>query len=162
MLKHHGIRPGRFDPAEVYECRSLLRGKPPEEGVVLHKIVNSTARCVHSELNGSQDWGAKCRPFRAGPLRLSVVHTSRCSLMSTAAPNTLDVRPLPADRTFETVLSVFEGLEGGDSFVLVDDRDPTALRTQIEEKRPGEVRWVYLKEGPHVWYVQVVRLRTPT
>lgn len=79
--------------------------------------------------------------------------------MSTAVPNALDVRPLPADRKLPTVLSVFKDLEAGDSFVLVDDRDPTALRTGIEAERPGEARWIYLESGPPVWYVQVRRLR---
>lgn len=81
--------------------------------------------------------------------------------MSTTAPNALDVRPLPADRKLSTILSVFEGLEAGDSFVLVDDHDPTTLRARLENKRPGETRWIALEEGPPVWYVQVMRRRLP-
>lgn len=77
--------------------------------------------------------------------------------MSTATPKALDVRPLPADRKLSTVLSVFDDLEAGDSFVLVDNRDPTTLRLRIEEKQPGTVRWIALEEGPPVWYVQVQR-----
>lgn len=79
--------------------------------------------------------------------------------MSTAAPNALDVRPLPADRKLPTVLAVFEDLDAGDSFVLVDDRDPVVLRTRVESKWPGKVRWVHLEDGPPVWYVQVRRRR---
>lgn len=79
--------------------------------------------------------------------------------MSTTAPNALDVRPLPADRKLQTVLAVFGDLEEGESFVLVDNCDPATLRTRMEEKRPGETRWVYLKSGPHVWHVRVVRRR---
>lgn len=81
--------------------------------------------------------------------------------MSTAAPNALDVRPLPADRKLATVLSVFEDLDVGDSFVLVDTRDPTTLRLRIEEKHPGAAQWTVLEEGPPVWSVQVERLRLP-
>lgn len=76
--------------------------------------------------------------------------------MSTV-PNALDVRPLPADRKLPTVLSVFEDLEAGDSFVLVDNHDPTALRARIEDEWPGEARWVALEEGPPVWSVRVRR-----
>ena len=79
--------------------------------------------------------------------------------MSTAAPNALDVRPLPADRKLPTVLAIFEDLEAGDSFVLVDNRDPAALRTGVQAERSGEARWVTLEEGPPVWYVRVRRLR---
>ncbi|PSQ90303.1 MAG: hemerythrin [Bacteroidetes bacterium QH_2_63_10] len=77
--------------------------------------------------------------------------------MSTPAPNALDVRPLPAGRKLPTALAIFEDLEAGDSFVLVDDSDPTALRTGIEAERPGGVRWVALEEGPPVWSVRVRR-----
>lgn len=79
--------------------------------------------------------------------------------MSTPNPTALDVRPLPADRKLQTVLAVLGDLEVGDSFVLVDDHDPSSLRTQVEEKHPGEIRWQYLKKGPHVWHVRVVRRR---
>ncbi len=82
--------------------------------------------------------------------------------MSTPTPTAVDVRPLPPDRKLQTILAVFEDLEVGDSFVLVDGRDPSTLRTQVEEKHPGETRWEYLKEGPHVWHVRVVRRRAPT
>ena len=79
--------------------------------------------------------------------------------MSTAAPKALDVRPLPADRKLPTVLAIFEDLDVGDSFVLVDNSDPAALRAGIQAERPGEVRWVVLEEGPPVWYVRVRRRR---
>lgn len=79
--------------------------------------------------------------------------------MSTPTPTTVDVRPLPADRKLQTVLAVFEDLEVDGSFVLVDDRDPTTLRSRVEEAYPGEVRWENLREGPHVWYARLVRLR---
>jgi uncharacterized protein (DUF2249 family) len=77
--------------------------------------------------------------------------------MSTTAPNALDVRPLPADRKVQAVRAVFEGLDVGDSFVLVDDRDPGTMRGRIEEERPGEAQWRYLKDGPSVWWVRVRR-----
>jgi len=77
--------------------------------------------------------------------------------MSTGAPTTLDVRPLKAGRKVESVLSVFDGLDAGGSFVLVDDDDPAPVRGRIEDERPGEVRWMYLKKGPRVWYVRVER-----
>ena len=79
--------------------------------------------------------------------------------MSTTNPKAVDVRPLPADRKLQTVLSVVGDLEGGGSFVLVDDCDPAMLRAQVEERHSEEIRWEYLKRGPHVWYIRVVRHR---
>lgn len=78
--------------------------------------------------------------------------------MSTPAPTALDVRPLPADRKGQAVLAIFEDLDAGDSFLLVDDTEPTPLCSRIEAEWPGEMRWVSLEEGPPVWYVQVMRL----
>lgn len=75
-------------------------------------------------------------------------------------PEALDVRPLPAGRKASSVLATIEALEVGDSFVLVDDRDPHVLRTQLEAAWPGRTQWTALKEGPDVWCMQVTRLRT--
>lgn len=77
-----------------------------------------------------------------------------------STPEAIDIRPLPADRKVQTVRAVFGDLEAGGSFVLVDDHDPATLQTRLEKERPGEIRWEYLKKGPHVWHVRVVRLRT--
>lgn len=79
-----------------------------------------------------------------------------------STPEAIDIRPLPTDRKAQTVRAVFGDLEAGDSFVLVDDRDPATLQTRLEAERPGEVRWEYLKRGPHVWHVRVGRLRVAT
>lgn len=75
--------------------------------------------------------------------------------MSTAAPTTLDVRPLKTERKLESVLSILDGLNAGASFVLVDDVDPETMRLRIKDEHPGEVRWIYLKKGPRVWYVRI-------
>lgn len=82
--------------------------------------------------------------------------------MSASVPNALDVRPLQASRKCATVLATFDRLQVGESFIVVDDSDPTALRIRIEAERPGEGRWTYLKEGPYVWHVRVERLQEST
>jgi len=82
--------------------------------------------------------------------------------MSTPAPNALDVRPLPPPRKSATILAAFDRLEAGESFVLVDDHDPTRLRSRFRAERPGEGRWVTLREGPHVWHIEITRRRRDT
>ncbi len=77
--------------------------------------------------------------------------------MPSSVPTALDVRPLSPDRKSVTVLATFDRLDVGESFVLVDDRDPIVLRTRFEVERPGEGQWIYLQEGPHVWHVRVRR-----
>lgn len=81
--------------------------------------------------------------------------------MSTSAPNALDVRPLPPPRKSATVLAAFDRLEGGESFVLVDDHDPDGVRSYVEAKRPGQVRWEALRDGPHVWHIEITRRSRP-
>lgn len=80
--------------------------------------------------------------------------------MPSSPPTALDVRPLSPDRKSVTVLAAFDRLDVGESFVLVDDRDPDDLRTRLETERPGEGQWVYLQKGPHVWHVRIQRART--
>ena len=77
--------------------------------------------------------------------------------MSTTVPTILDVRPLKAERKFESVLVVLDGLDAGESFVLVDDTDPALMQMRIEDVCPRVVRWWHLKKGPRVWCVRVER-----
>lgn len=80
--------------------------------------------------------------------------------MPTSAPNALDVRLLRPPRKSATVLAAFDRLDEGESFVLVDDQDPRALRTRLEQERPDEWQWICLREGPALWYVRVRRRRS--
>lgn len=78
--------------------------------------------------------------------------------MSTSSPpRALDVRPLRPARKAVTVLATFDRLDAGESFVLVDDRDPSPIRSRVEAERPGKGEWIYLRRGPHVWHVEVAR-----
>lgn len=79
--------------------------------------------------------------------------------MTTSAPNALDIRPLPPPRKSTTLLAAFDRLDEGESFILVDDQDPVGLRADLETERPGEGKWVYLRKGPYVWHVRVMRRR---
>jgi len=79
--------------------------------------------------------------------------------MPSSSPTALDVRPLTPARKSTTVLATFDRLDAGESFILVDDRDPVGLRTHIEAERPGQGQWIYLQEGPYVWHVRVARQR---
>jgi uncharacterized protein (DUF2249 family) len=77
--------------------------------------------------------------------------------MSASAPKALDVRPLAPPRKSTTVLATFDRLDEGEGFILVDDQDPQALRPHLEAEWPGQARWVYLREGPYVWHVRILR-----
>lgn len=81
--------------------------------------------------------------------------------MPTSAPNALDVRPLPRERTCATVLATFDRLDTGESFVLVTGEDPTDICTCLTAERPNQVRWTYLDDGPFVWHVRIERRTKP-
>lgn len=77
--------------------------------------------------------------------------------MQSSAPTALDVRPLSPDRKLVVILATFDRLVAGESFVLVDDRNPAALCARIEAERLGQGQWTYLRKGPPVWHVHIRR-----
>lgn len=77
--------------------------------------------------------------------------------MQPSVPAALDVRPLSPDRKSVVILAAFDRLDAGESFVLVDDRNPAALCARIEAERLGQGQWTYLQKGPPVWHVRIRR-----
>ena len=70
------------------------------------------------------------------------------------APKTeLDLRPLPPFQRHPRVYEVFEDLQPGEAFVLVNDHDPRPLHYTFHYERPGQFTWEYLEQGPEIWRV---------
>ncbi|GAA6762464.1 MULTISPECIES: DUF2249 domain-containing protein [Thermus] len=69
----------------------------------------------------------------------------------------LDVRPIPPRERHPRIFGVFDSLEPGESFVLVNDHDPRPLYYQFQAERPGAFAWEYLEAGPEVWRVRITR-----
>lgn len=78
-----------------------------------------------------------------------------------SVPTALDIRPLAPVRKTATVLATFDRLDVGESFILVNNRDPADLCTCLDAERPNQSRWHYLSSGPPVWYVQIERQSPP-
>jgi uncharacterized protein (DUF2249 family) len=70
---------------------------------------------------------------------------------------TLDVRVIPPREKHPAIFQLFEALEPGESFVLVNDHDPQPLRYQFQYEHEGQFEWEYLEQGPTVWRVQISR-----
>lgn len=67
----------------------------------------------------------------------------------------LDVRPLPPPRRHSLIFETFEGLQPGQSFLLVNEHDPKPLFYQFAAERPDRFTWEYLEQGPEVWRVRI-------
>lgn len=67
----------------------------------------------------------------------------------------VDVRELPPPRRHPLILSTFEALEPGQTFVLVNDHDPRPLYYQFQAELTGTFTWQYLERGPEVWRVRI-------
>lgn len=75
--------------------------------------------------------------------------------MTTTA--TVDVRGLaPCDRDARLDAG-FDGLHGGDSFVLINDFDPYRVYHRLHAQTRGALVWEYLQRGPHVWRIRIGR-----
>lgn len=70
----------------------------------------------------------------------------------------LDVRTMVPRERHPKIFSLFDGLESGDAFELVNDHDPKPLYYQFQAERPGLVSWEYLEEGPETWRVKIGRV----
>jgi len=77
--------------------------------------------------------------------------------MSETGDRELDVREVAPRVRHPLIFETFDGLQAGQSFVLVNDHDPKPLYYQFEAERTGEFRWQYLANGPEVWQVRITR-----
>lgn len=67
----------------------------------------------------------------------------------------LDIRPIhPRDR-HPMIFEVFDELESGEAFILVNDHEPRPLYYQFAAERQDAFTWDYLEEGPDVWRVRI-------
>ncbi|NLF75788.1 MAG: DUF2249 domain-containing protein, partial [Chloroflexi bacterium] len=66
-----------------------------------------------------------------------------------------DIIPMMRHRM---IFQLFDGLELGSAFVLVNDHDPKPLYYQFLHERPDEFSWDYLQEGPEEWRVRIARV----
>ena len=76
-------------------------------------------------------------------------------------PTLLDVRSIPPRERHPTIFRLFDALESGTSFTLVNDHDPVPLRYQFEAERPRAFAWTYLEQGPELWRVEIAKREAP-
>ena len=82
--------------------------------------------------------------------------------MSTDIANSIDVRTIaPAPRERHTVIfSRFEGLQQGESLLLINDHDPRPLYYPFQVRHTGQFDWTCLQANPSLWQVEIGKTAT--
>lgn len=75
-----------------------------------------------------------------------------------AEATVLDVREIPPPQKHPRIFGMFESLEPGQHFVLVNDHDPKPLYYQFQAEMAGQFEWNYLESGPEVWRVRIAKV----
>jgi len=70
----------------------------------------------------------------------------------------LDIRPIPPAQRHPLIFDLFNGLDSGESFILVNDHNPKPLFYQFQAELTGQFSWEYLEEGPAAWQVRIGRV----
>lgn len=70
----------------------------------------------------------------------------------------LDIRSVAPAKRHPMIFERFEGLQSGESFILVNDHDPKPLYYQFQAERPGTFVWEYMESGPETWRVRIGRI----
>lgn len=53
------------------------------------------------------------------------------------------------------IFEIFDGLNKGESFILINDHDPKPLYYQFLHERTGVFQWEYIEQGPNEWKVKI-------
>jgi uncharacterized protein (DUF2249 family) len=72
-----------------------------------------------------------------------------------AQEQTLDIRSVPPAQRHPLIFTLFEELQPGAGFILINDHDPKPLYYQFQAERTGEFTWDYLVQGPKDWRVRI-------
>jgi CRP/FNR family transcriptional regulator, cyclic AMP receptor protein len=75
-----------------------------------------------------------------------------------AATISLDSRTLPTTNRSAIILDAFDQLHLGGVLELGDERDPRALRNELQQRRPGRFSWDARNLGSGRWTVRIERI----
>ncbi|MFB6084122.1 MAG: DUF2249 domain-containing protein [Halorientalis sp.] len=85
------------------------------------------------------------------------LHVREARSLDDGERGTIDVRDLEPQRRHEALLAIFEELEPGEGFVLVNDHDPKPLYHELESMHGDVIGWEYRSRGADGWRVEITR-----
>ncbi|HMN49820.1 MAG TPA: DUF2249 domain-containing protein [Ignavibacteriaceae bacterium] len=71
---------------------------------------------------------------------------------------TLDIRPVPPREKHPTIFKMFDSLNNGETFQLINDHDPKPLYYQFNAERSEQFGWENIESGPEVWRVNISKI----
>lgn len=71
----------------------------------------------------------------------------------------IDVRTIPPFERHAKIFGQFDELQVGQSLVITNDHNPVPLKLQLEGRKPGQVQWTYLQDGPDLWRVEISKVK---
>jgi uncharacterized protein (DUF2249 family) len=75
------------------------------------------------------------------------------------ANKVFDVRPIPCSSKHALILRVWNEIQPGDFFVLLNGSDPVPLRNQFAADFGGAFSWEYLERGPEGVRIKISKLK---
>ena len=70
----------------------------------------------------------------------------------------VDLRAVERFQRHPMVFQKFDGLNVGESFVLINDHDPIPLHGQLEAMRPHQLNWEYIIRGHGIFRIRIRRI----
>jgi len=92
--------------------------------------------------------------------RRSALATTPGDDTSASAERVVDTRLAATESCAQLTNKTIDALAFGESFLLVADHDPVALRYMLDAERPGATSWQPLEDGPARWQVRVRNVGT--
>ena len=70
---------------------------------------------------------------------------------------TIDVREIPIAERHQQIISRVLRLSAKEGLVLIVDHDPKPLNYLLKEEHKLELEWKYIRNGPVIWEVLLIR-----
>lgn len=71
---------------------------------------------------------------------------------------TVNATEYPPQLKHKVIFETFNGLQPGESMLLINDHDPVPLRFQFQSMHPEKFTWEYIEQGPDLFQVNIGKL----
>jgi len=70
----------------------------------------------------------------------------------------LDVRDFPSWERHPRIFESFDGLNTGETLILVNDHDPPPLHYEFMHEREGQFEWTSEEKVPREWIARIKKI----